>query len=106
MTAPNIDLAWPMATAILDLEKPRFSFFTKMAAKTTSGSNSECRFRLMYGAFLDVYLQVLLSLSDQQFRRSDLVISPIKRQYDDFSQVVGPVILQLCQLCKRNSARL
>jgi len=71
-----------------------------MAAKTTSGLNSDCRFRLfapallIWNAFLGVYLQVLglVSLSDQQLRRSDLVISPTKQQYDDFSQVVGPLI--------------
>ena len=36
--ALNIDLAWPIATKILDLEKRRFSVFIKLAAKTTSGS--------------------------------------------------------------------
>ena len=36
--APNIDLARSIATETLDLEKHRFRFFAKMAAKTTSGS--------------------------------------------------------------------
>jgi len=62
--APNIDLAcWTE-------ENVDFRFFAKMAAKTTSGSNSECRFRLfahgflIWDAFLDLYLQVLASLSN------------------------------------------
>ena len=109
---PNIDLARPIATKILDLKNLDFRFFAKMAAKTTSFSNSDRRFRLfgpsfhIWNTFLDVYLQVLASLSDQQFRRSDLVISPTKRQYDEFSQVVRPVILQPCQRRKRNSGMI
>jgi len=34
--ARNIDLARPIATEILDLEKPGFCFFAQMAVKTTS----------------------------------------------------------------------
>jgi len=101
-----------MATAILELEKnPIFGFSLKWQQKLLPVPILSADFDFshpvsVYEHILDVYLQVLLSLSDQQFRRSDLVISPTKRQFDDFSQVVRPVILQPCQRCKRNSARL
>ena len=48
----NIDFEQPIATEILDLENPDFWFFAKMAAKTTSGSDTDRKFRLFAPSFL------------------------------------------------------
>jgi len=70
MTAPNIDFAWPMETEILDIEKPRFSVFRQNGGQNYFRSQfrpqiSTFRTRFLHmERILDLYLQVLASLSD------------------------------------------
>ena len=111
MTAPNIDLVWPMATEILDWGKCRFSVF-----RQNGGQNY---FRFKFRPQIST-LRTWFPYMERIFRRLSASISEFNatnnfgvrtnfattRQYDDFSQVVEPVILQPCQLCKLNSARL
>ena len=70
MTAPNIDLAWPMATEILDSGKRRFSVFGQ-----NGGQNY---FRLKFRPQIST-LRSRFPYMERIFRRLSASISEFKR---------------------------